>query len=133
MNKTMQKTLIATALLFALFVTNANAQNRRGNRAGSDTTTGQAGGRFRQMEPVTQADLPTSVLPYIKATYPAAEVRRVAKDKEGKFYVMLVDASKARKLLVTSSTGDILQTRDMPANMGRRGRGQGANGQPETN
>ncbi|CCH00331.1 hypothetical protein FAES_2322 [Fibrella aestuarina BUZ 2] len=128
----MQKTLIATALLFALFVTNANAQNRRGNRAQTDTTA-QAGPRFRQMEQVAQTDLPTSVLPYIKATYPNAEVRRVAKDKEGKFYVVLVDANKARKVLVTSSTGDILQTRDMPANMGRRGRGQGGNSQPETN
>ncbi|MEZ0607820.1 hypothetical protein ACAW74_04845 [Fibrella sp. WM1] len=132
----MQKTLIATALLFVLFLTNATAQNRRANRANRDTTgnaTGQAGPRFRQMEQVAQTDLPTSVLPYIKATYPNTEVRRVAKDKDGKFYVVLVDANKARKLLVTSSTGDILQTRDMPANMGRRGRGQGGNGQPETN
>ncbi len=122
----MQKTLIATAFLFVFSLSASMAQDRPakggGRRAGAqqDSARGPMA-QFRDMEQVAEKDLPASLGPYIKQTYPNATVRRMGKTKEGKFVVVLTETDKPRRVLVADSKGEILQNREMPARNGQGG------------
>ncbi|RYC70508.1 hypothetical protein [Spirosoma sordidisoli] len=123
----MQKTLIATVFVFLFYLSDATAQQRRHGRDGQQARTQQdstrgPGGRFRQMEPVTAAELPATVAPFVKQTYPNADMKRIAKSKEGRFYVVLAETDKPRRLLIVDSKGEIVENREMPI---RNGRGAG--------
>lgn len=122
----MQKTLIATAFLSLFFLTTTMAQDRKGGGGGRRVGMQQDSARgpmaqFRDMEQVAEKDLPASLSPYIKQTYPNATVRRMGKTKAGKFVVVLTETDKPRRVLVADSKGEILQNREMPARNGQGG------------
>ncbi len=89
----MKKTLIALAVASLFYVSDVMAQTApaAGKRAkmAQDSThrRGQRGGQnFREMEQLTTNDLPASTTSFIKSKYPNAEMKRIAKSKDNKFY-----------------------------------------------
>ncbi len=124
----MKKTLIALAVASLFYVSDAMAQTatKTGKRARmQQDSTNQRGGRgganFREMEQLTAKDLPASTTSFIKSKYPNAEMKRIAKSKDDKFYVMLTETDKPRHMLIADSKGTIIKDREMPARKGGRG------------
>jgi hypothetical protein len=124
----MKKTLIAIAVASFFYVSDSIAQTApaTGKRARmqQDSThrRGDRGGHnFREMEKLTAKDLPASTTSFIKSKYPNAEMKRIAKSKDDKYFVVLTETDKPRHMLIADSKGNILKDREMPARKGGRG------------
>ena len=121
----MKRTIIAIAFVSLFYVSDALAQGRRGghknNRMTQDSSQ-TTGSRRGQMERVAEKDLPAAALSAIKNAYPNAEMKRIAKNEKGNFNVVLTETDKPRRVVVLSSTGEILKDREMPAREGKKGK-----------
>ncbi len=103
----MKKGMFIALLLAGMTVFESNAQN------------GQGGGRG-QMQGMTQVEesaLPAPVMAYVKDKYPGMTVRRIMKDKEDNYNVVVV-ADTTRKIVVFDAKGTFKEERAM---RGRRG------------
>ena len=112
----MKKTIIAIAFISLFYVSDSMAQGRRGGNKNARMTQDSsqaAGSRRGQMERVAEKDLPAATLSAIKKAYPNAEMKRIAKNEKGDFSVVLTETDKPRRVLVLSSTGEILKDREM--------------------
>jgi hypothetical protein len=107
----MKKALFIALLLAGVTVFESHAQG------------GQGGGGGRMMEGMTQVEesaLPAPVMAYVKDKYPGMTVRRIMKDKEDN-YSVVVAADTTRKVVVFDAKGTFKEERAM------RGRRPGGN------
>ena len=115
----MKKTIIAIAFISLFYVSDSMAQGRRGSgqrtRMPQDTTQMLARG-----ERLTAADLPAAVVSSIKKAYPDAQMKRISKNKQGNFNVVLTQTDQPRHLLVLSNAGEMMKDRKMPAKEDRK-------------
>ncbi|WP_128548328.1 hypothetical protein [Larkinella soli] len=116
----MKKVILWACVITALGVTSGYAQQNPGRRADS-TANGRSFNRFRDMTPIEAKDLPAEASAYLKKEYASAEVRRMAKDAEGKFFVVLASGD-TRRVLTFDAKGALVNNREM---MGRGPRGGG--------
>ncbi|GAB3315357.1 hypothetical protein GCM10027299_04450 [Larkinella ripae] len=99
----MKKVLVIALLLAGMTVFESNAQN------------GPGGGGGRMMEGMTQVEesaLPAPVMAYVKDKYPGMTVRRIMKDKEDNYSVVVV-ADTTRKVVVFDAKGTFKEERAM--------------------
>ena len=106
----MKKVMFIALLLAGMTVFESKAQNGQGS--------GQ--GRMQDMTQVEESALPTPVMAYVKDKYPGMTVRRIMKDKDENF-VLVVTADTTRKIVVFDTKGTFKEERAM------RGRRQGGN------
>lgn len=100
-------------LLAGLTVFESNAQNRPGGGRG----------RMQEMTQVEESALPAPVMTYVKDKYPDLTVRRIMKDKDNN-YVLMMAADTTRKVVVFDAQGTFKEERAM---RGRRGGRPGGN------
>lgn len=108
----MKKAMCIALLLAGLTVFESKAQNGQGG-----------GGGGRMMEGMTQVEesaLPAPVMAYVKDKYPGMTVRRIMKDKEDNYNLVVV-ADTTRKVVVFDAKGTFKEERAM------RGRRPGGN------
>lgn len=103
----MKKVMCAALLLAGLTVFESHAQNGPGSGRG----------RMQDMTQVEESALPAPVMAYVKDKYPGLTVRRIMKDKEEN-YMLVVAADTTRKIVVFDSKGTFKEERAM---RGRRG------------
>ncbi|MFD1144354.1 hypothetical protein ACFQ4C_24720 [Larkinella insperata] len=108
----MKKVMCVALLLAGLTVFESNAQNGPGGGRG----------RMQGMTQVEESALPAPVMTYVKDKYPGMTVRRIMKDKEDNYNLVVV-ADTTRKIVVFDSKGTFKEERAM---RGRRG-GPGGN------
>ncbi|GAB3908157.1 hypothetical protein GCM10028803_43240 [Larkinella knui] len=106
----MKKGMFIALLLAGMTVFESHAQNGQGS--------GQ--GRMQGMTQVEESALPAPVMAYVKDKYPGMTVRRIMKDKEDNYNLVVV-ADTTRKIVVFDAKGTFKEERAM------RGRRPGGN------
>ena len=120
----MRKIIIAAAFVTLFYASDSLAQGRRGQRNGAPADSSQTMRGRDNRELLAEKDLPANGVSAIKAAYPGAEMKRIVKNKEGNFNVVVAQTDKPRRMLELDAQGSIVNDRELPARDGKRGGGQ---------
>lgn len=118
----MKKMIIMAALLGAISVGSSFAQQPVDSTRRMSQNRPMQGG-MRNLTPVEEKDLPSTITATVKDKYPDATIRRAGKGEKGAYLVVVADKQDSRTLLHFDEKGTLLNERKMPAHSGD-GRGK---------